>query len=68
MEPNQRYYERRALEETKAAARAVTPEGKERHRQLAEGFRQRAQECAQASTSWPYRGLAAPAAAEALSK
>jgi len=66
MEPNQRYYERRALEETKAAARAVTPEGKERHRQLAEGFRQRAQDCAQSST-WPYRGLAAPAM-DAMSK
>jgi hypothetical protein len=67
MEPNQRYYERRALEETKAAARAVTPEGKERHRILAEGFRQRALECAQGG-SWPYRGLGQPAAAEALSK
>ena len=66
MEPNQRYYERRALEETKAAARAVTPEGKERHRQLAEGFRQRAQDCAQAQ-SWPYRGLATPAM-DAMSK
>lgn len=66
MEPNQRYYERRALEEAKAAARAVTPEGQERHRQLAEGFRQRAQECAQRA-SWPYRGLV-PASMDAMSK
>ena len=58
MEPNCRYYERRALEETKAAARAVTAQGKERHLQLAEDFRRRAQLYAETAPSWPYRGIA----------
>jgi hypothetical protein len=58
MEPNHRYYERRALEEMKAAARAVTPEGKARHLQLAEDFRKRSQLYAETAPSWPYRGIA----------
>ena len=44
MESNRRYYARRALEEAKAAARAITPQGKQRHLLLAEDFRRRAAE------------------------
>ncbi len=47
MESNQRYYYRRAVQETMAAARALTPEAREWHRELAEGFTRKAQEQAQ---------------------
>jgi hypothetical protein len=43
MESNQRYYARRAQEEAKAATRAVTQQGKERHMRLAEDFRRKAE-------------------------
>lgn len=46
MESNQRYYARRAVEEHRAAARAVTPEAQARRRALAEMFMQKAQQCA----------------------
>jgi hypothetical protein len=35
MESDHRYYARRAAEEKRAAARAITPEAKERHAELA---------------------------------
>jgi hypothetical protein len=38
MESNTRYYQRRAVEELRAAARAVTPEARERRRALADMF------------------------------
>ena len=44
MESNQRYYSRRAVEELRAAARAVTPEAQARRRALAEMFMQKAQQ------------------------
>jgi hypothetical protein len=44
MESNLRYYSRRAYEEQLAAARAITPQAQEWHRQLAEGFRQKVAE------------------------
>ena len=43
MESNQRYYFRRAVQETMAAARAMTPDAREWHRQLAEDYTRRAQ-------------------------
>lgn len=43
MESNQRYFARRAGEELRAAARAVTPEGRARRRALAESFAVKAQ-------------------------
>lgn len=49
MESNQRYYARRAYEETNAARRAITPQAQEWHRQLAEGFTRKAQEHMQAA-------------------
>jgi hypothetical protein len=42
MESNQRYYQRRAVEELRAAARAVTPEAEARRRALAASFAQKA--------------------------
>lgn len=42
MESNQRYYARRAAEELRAAARAVTPEARARRRALAESFARKA--------------------------
>jgi hypothetical protein len=45
MESNQRYYARRAVEELRAAARAVTPEARARRRALAEMFAQKARQC-----------------------
>ena len=47
MESNQRYYYRRAIQEAMAAARALTPEAREWHRELADGFTRKAQEVAQ---------------------
>lgn len=44
MESNQRYYARRAVEELRAASRAVTPEAQARRRALAEMFSQKAQQ------------------------
>ena len=41
---DRRYYARRATEELSRASRALTPESREWHRQLAESFAQRAQE------------------------
>jgi hypothetical protein len=38
MESNERYYQRRAVEESRAAARALTPEARERRRALADMF------------------------------
>jgi hypothetical protein len=43
MESNQRYFARRASEELRAAARAVTPEARARRRALAESFAMKAQ-------------------------
>jgi hypothetical protein len=42
MESNQRYYARRAIQETIAARTALTPQARERHLMLAEGFSQKA--------------------------
>ena len=42
MESNYRYYQRRALEERHAAARAVTPEARARRHALADSFAQKA--------------------------
>ena len=38
MESDHRYYSRRAAEEQRRAAHAVTPEARERHRELARLF------------------------------
>ncbi len=46
LESNQRYYARRATEELRAAARAVTPEARARRRALAELFASKAQQYA----------------------
>jgi hypothetical protein len=53
MESNERYYARRAVEELRAAARAVTPEARARRRALAEAFQAKAQQCARAEASMP---------------
>jgi hypothetical protein len=45
MESNERYYARRAVEEMRAAARAVTPEARARRQSLAEMFSQKARQC-----------------------
>ena len=42
MESNQRYWARRAVEEHRAAERAITPEARARRRALAEAFEQKA--------------------------
>ena len=42
MESNQRYWARRAVEEQRAAARALTAEARARHRTLAEAFETKA--------------------------
>ena len=42
MESDHRYYSRRAAEEQRLAARALTPEARERHRELAGLFEQKA--------------------------
>jgi hypothetical protein len=44
MESNYRYYQRRASEERRAAARAVTPEAQARRSALAESFARMAEE------------------------
>lgn len=43
MESDARYYSRRALEEERRAARAITVQARERHHELATLFAQRAQ-------------------------
>ncbi|HEY7810795.1 MAG TPA: hypothetical protein VIA98_10485 [Allosphingosinicella sp.] len=58
MESNRRYYERRAAEELRAAARAITPEARERRRALADLFASKAAECV--------GGAAVPLAAQTL--
>lgn len=50
MESDGRYYARRAAQEASAAARAMTPQARDWHRQLAEKFRQRAYEQAGAQS------------------
>ena len=45
MESNHRYWARRAVEEHRAAARAVTPEACARRRALAEAFEIKAELC-----------------------
>ena len=44
MESDHRYYSRRAAEERRRAARAVTPEARERHNELANLFAVKAAE------------------------
>ena len=44
MESDHRYYARRAAEEQHRAARAVTPEARERHRELAMLFASKAEQ------------------------
>lgn len=53
MESNERYYARRAVEELRAADRAVTPEAKARRRALADAFRQKALQCGRAAVVSP---------------
>jgi len=53
MESNQRYYARRAVEELRAAERAVTAEARARRRALAETFLLRAEECAAREATRP---------------
>jgi hypothetical protein len=43
MESNERYYARRAVEELRAASRAVTEEARARRRALAEAFQLKCQ-------------------------
>jgi len=50
MESNHRFWARRAVEEQRAAARAVTPEARARRRALAEAFAQKAQLCVAETT------------------
>jgi hypothetical protein len=45
MESNYRYWARRAVEEQRAALRAVTPEARARRHALAEAFDLKAQHC-----------------------
>lgn len=45
MESNGRYWARRAIEEMRAEARAVTPEARARRRALAEAFADKARMC-----------------------
>jgi hypothetical protein len=45
MESNERYYARRAVEEMRAASRAVTPEARARRQLLAEMFMDKARQC-----------------------
>jgi hypothetical protein len=45
MESNERFYARRAVEELRAAARAITPEAAARRQALAEMFSQKALQC-----------------------
>ena len=49
MESDHRYYSRRAVQEAMAAARAVTPNAKAWHSQLADDFMKRAQRVSELS-------------------
>ena len=60
MVSNQRYYERRAAEELRAATRAVTVEARERRHALADLFARKAAECGNGAAK---PGLMAVAAA-----
>ena len=62
MESNERYYARRAVEELRAAARAVTPEAQARRRALAEAFRMKAQ-AERSLASRPRESVRSPAEA-----
>jgi hypothetical protein len=53
MESNERYYARRAVEELRAAERAVTAEARARRRALAQTFLAKAEECAEAEAARP---------------
>ncbi|MEA3061814.1 MAG: hypothetical protein QOJ94_1595 [Sphingomonadales bacterium] len=53
MESNQRYYARRAVEELRAAERAVTAEARARRRALAQTFLNKAEEYAAAEAALP---------------
>lgn len=56
MESDHRYYSRRAAEEHWRAARAITPEARERHRELARVFASKAQQLQmqeQQLAGWP---------------
>lgn len=53
MESNQRYYARRAVEELRAAERAVTAEARARRRALAQTFLTKAEECAATEAARP---------------
>jgi hypothetical protein len=44
MESDYRYYSRRAAEELRRAARAITPEARQRHRELASLFETKAEQ------------------------
>jgi hypothetical protein len=55
MESNQRYYARRASEERRAAARAITPEAGARRLALAEMFARKADECGRIEAQPPMR-------------
>ena len=58
MVSNRLYYERRASEELRAAARAVTPEARERRRALADLFSRKAAELMPATAGSGEQGLA----------
>ena len=51
MVSNARYYQRRAVEERIAAARAITPQAREWHSKLAQDFAARAQASTSAVTA-----------------
>ena len=65
MVSNQRYYERRASEELRAAARAVTPEARERRRALADLFSRKAAEFMPAPCATVEQGLVSAMTIEA---
>jgi vacuolar-type H+-ATPase subunit H len=50
MESNGRYWARRAIEELRAEARALTPEARARRRALAEAFADKARSCGQGAS------------------
>ena len=51
MESNQSYYARRAVQEEKAAMRAMTPTAQAWHRHLAEEFTRKSRQCEQVAAS-----------------
>ena len=60
MVSNQRYYERRAAEELRAATRAVTVEARERRHALADLFARKAAECRSGAPEPAMVALATP--------